>query len=289
MHKRQILFLFYPYATGNMWEYLWAETGYADTLQTFISEDSVGRDGRIHVTKRSRFINPTVSDPEWPRKVSIDTSLKQVWGDLGYGLGILYKLTAQRGDQWIASRRVGVLEMCRVVGVEEDTLLGQVTTIKQFHFYLTADSTDTTGYTVNGFHALASGFGLIYRGGGELFHRLFLKGAVIEGVLYGDTTRVLTRVADSPLEHPTQFQLHQNFPNPFNPSTTITFSLPTQSNVRLTIHDLLGREVVSLVNETRKAGYYLVDWNASGVSSGVYFFRFSAGNFSAINKMVVAK
>ncbi|MEK7251036.1 MAG: hypothetical protein AAB209_11520, partial [Bacteroidota bacterium] len=96
---------FFPYSTGNMWEYFWVEPGYPGTLQSFMFRDSVGTDGRIYVTKRSRFINPIVPVQEWPRRVSIDTTLKQVWGDLGYGFGILYKLNALQGDKWVISTR----------------------------------------------------------------------------------------------------------------------------------------------------------------------------------------
>ncbi len=89
---------------------------------------------------------------------------------------------------------------------------------------------------------------------------------------------------------PTAFSLSQNFPNPFNPATIISFSLYQQSRVRLTIIDLLGREVVTLVNnEERNAGDYTVTWNAASFSSGVYFYRLEAGIFEATKKLVLLK
>lgn len=88
---------------------------------------------------------------------------------------------------------------------------------------------------------------------------------------------------------PNNYQLMQNYPNPFNPQTIISFQIPTISNVTLKIYDVLGREVRTLVNEEMKAGSYKVDFNSKGLSSGIYFYRITAGNFSEIKKMVLLK
>jgi hypothetical protein len=88
---------------------------------------------------------------------------------------------------------------------------------------------------------------------------------------------------------PSKFDLSQNYPNPFNPSTKINFDLPKYGQVSLKIYDMLGREVSTLVSEFRTAGYYSVDFNASSLTSGVYFYRVSTGDFSAVKKMTVLK
>ena len=88
---------------------------------------------------------------------------------------------------------------------------------------------------------------------------------------------------------PTEFELHENYPNPFNPTTRIDYSLPFDSKVSLQIFDALGREVVTLVNEYQRAGYYSIDFNASNLASGIYYYRMSAGDFIAIKKMVLLK
>jgi hypothetical protein len=90
-------------------------------------------------------------------------------------------------------------------------------------------------------------------------------------------------------EVPVSFSLHQNFPNPFNPSTTIRFDVPKTSLVKITIFDAAGRELEVLANEELAAGKYAADWDASKYSSGVYFFNFSADGFSETKKMVLAK
>ena len=88
---------------------------------------------------------------------------------------------------------------------------------------------------------------------------------------------------------PTTVQLHQNYPNPFNPSTTIRYELPWSSDVRLTVYDLLGREVSVLVNERRIAGSQEVKFDAAGLSSGMYFYCLTAGDFVQSRKMVLMK
>ena len=88
---------------------------------------------------------------------------------------------------------------------------------------------------------------------------------------------------------PTEYELHTNYPNPFNPTTRIDYSLPFDSKVNIQIFDVLGREVVTLVNDNQRAGYYTVDFNASNLTSGIYYYRMSAGDFTAIKKMVVIK
>jgi len=93
---------------------------------------------------------------------------------------------------------------------------------------------------------------------------------------------------------PDNYELSQNYPNPFNPVTSIRYALPEQSMVKLTIYDMLGKEVVTLVNRTEQAGYKSVDWNGLNqhgqlVSTGIYFYRIQAGNFSQIRKMIFIK
>jgi len=88
---------------------------------------------------------------------------------------------------------------------------------------------------------------------------------------------------------PKNYQLSQNFPNPFNPVTKINFALPKQGFVSLKIYDITGREVQTLVSEVKQAGYYSVDFNGSSLSSGVYFYRIQSNNFVSVKRMVLIK
>lgn len=88
---------------------------------------------------------------------------------------------------------------------------------------------------------------------------------------------------------PSNYYLSQNYPNPFNLLTTIDYSLPEHCNVTLKIYDVLGKEVRILVDEDEDAREYSVDFNASGLSSGVYLYKLETGQFSQIKKMVLIK
>ncbi len=91
------------------------------------------------------------------------------------------------------------------------------------------------------------------------------------------------------IEIPNYYSLSQNYPNPFNPSTSIKFTMPKGDNVKLVIFDMLGREVKTLVNEFRNQGVYEVNFDASSLSSGAYFYRLEAGEFTQTKKMLLVK
>lgn len=88
---------------------------------------------------------------------------------------------------------------------------------------------------------------------------------------------------------PTTYSLEQNYPNPFNPMTTIKFALPKDGFVRLVVYDILGREVSSIVNEFKNAGNYSVNFDASRLASGIYFYKIEVNGFTDIKKMTVIK
>ncbi|MCE1166150.1 MAG: YCF48-related protein [Bacteroidetes bacterium] len=88
---------------------------------------------------------------------------------------------------------------------------------------------------------------------------------------------------------PSEFRLHQNYPNPFNPVTKIEYEVPKASMVNLTVYDALGREVAVLVNESKQAGKYAVDFNGSGLTSGVYFCRLNTSGFTDVKRMILIK
>jgi hypothetical protein len=88
---------------------------------------------------------------------------------------------------------------------------------------------------------------------------------------------------------PIIYSLSQNFPNPFNPVTRISYSIPKAGFVKIAVYDLLGREVETLVNEERQAGEFMMDFNGETLSSGIYYYKMEAGEFTSIKKMVLIK
>ncbi len=87
----------------------------------------------------------------------------------------------------------------------------------------------------------------------------------------------------------TNYFLYQNYPNPFNPTTTINYQIPELSFVTLNVYDVLGSEVVTLVNEEKPVGSYEVVWNAKELPSGIYFYTLRAGSFVETKKMILMK
>ena len=113
-----------------------------------------------------------------------------------------------------------------------------------------------------------------------------LKGAVIDGKVYGDTTVVGVNDPDNTIK---EFSLSQNYPNPFNPSTKIIFVIPKSSFVNLKVYDVLGREVAILVNEEKYPGSYEAEFNGINLSSGIYFSVLNIGDKRLSKKMCLLK
>ena len=114
-------------------------------------------------------------------------------------------------------------------------------------------------------------------------HKLIVKpGSTIE------LTSAATSVEKNTIQ-PEDFRLEQNYPNPFNPTTVISYQCPVNSNVKLTVFDVLGKKVTTLVNEQKPAGNYTVQWNAAGMPSGMFFYTLQAGKYTETKKLVVIK
>jgi len=90
-------------------------------------------------------------------------------------------------------------------------------------------------------------------------------------------------------EIPTSYSLTNNYPNPFNPNTKIKYSVPQTSNVVIKVFDILGNEIETLVNEQKPIGNYEINFNATNLPSGIYFYQLQAGSFIETKKMVLMK
>jgi hypothetical protein len=120
----------------------------------------------------------------------------------------------------------------------------------------------------------------------DIFEHLQMVNNDIKKV-FGNTSETDIKIENT---IPTEFHLSQNYPNPFNPVTKISFDLPEDGNVKLIIYDMLGREVMKLVNnELKTAGRYRVEFNGVNLSSGVYFYRLEVNKFVQTKRMVLIK
>ena len=115
------------------------------------------------------------------------------------------------------------------------------------------------------------------------------KGTTLTAEISTSDGQKWTKVITVSVGAPKDYKLYNNFPNPFNPSTRISFELPKASHVRLIIYDVVGREVAQVADGDYPAGYNELTWNGVQASSGVYFYRISTDRWSAIKKMLMLK
>ncbi len=134
--------------------------------------------------------------------------------------------------------------------------------------------------------AYAPAVGLRYVNGDSCFALYSASGPVNVWAASG-CSGAITSVGNT--ETPVSFKLSQNYPNPFNPVTKIAYALPKSGLVTLKVYDILGKEVATLVNEVKNTGSYSVDFSASGITSGVYFYKLESNGFSDIKKMMLIK
>ena len=117
-------------------------------------------------------------------------------------------------------------------------------------------------------------------------YHISLNGAKVNGtIVYGN----ITDIVENLIIQPKEFLLQQNYPNPFNPSTKISWQSPVSGWQRITVYDVLGNKVATLVDEYRNAGNYEVEFNASNLPSGVYFYQLQAGDYLETKKMILLK
>ncbi len=137
-------------------------------------------------------------------------------------------------------------------------------------------------------------YGIPYAGGGPNTAFYKIKAVDVENhssaftnevsITYGDVYKITVGGNQQ-----TEYKLFENYPNPFNPSTNISYSIKEEGLVTLTVYDVLGKEIVTLVNENKPVGNYEVEFNASSLPSGMYIYKIQAGQFSDVKKMILTK
>lgn len=106
---------------------------------------------------------------------------------------------------------------------------------------------------------------------------------------YNGNFEYFNLAAEVEIKKPAEFSLGQSYPNPSNPKSNIEFKIPERSHVNISVYNLLGELVSELVNETKDAGIYTVEFNGSNLASGTYLYRIKSGNFTAVKKIILVK
>ena len=132
----------------------------------------------------------------------------------------------------------------------------------------------------------------------------YIDNSVEQGMIYLYRVKAFTEFAESDYSNeaglevvgteddeliPIEYSISQNYPNPFNPTTTIRFGLPKRSNARLTIYDSLGKEITTLIEKEMEAGYHEIVFDASRLTSGIYFYNLTCGSHVSVKKMLLLK
>jgi len=127
-----------------------------------------------------------------------------------------------------------------------------------------------------------------YASGKAVHARIMGSGGTLWNVSI-DTSEGTSNVGNISGIAPNEYKLEQNYPNPFNPTTNIKYQIAKNSFVTLKVFDVLGKEIATVVNGYRKAGYYETNWDASQYPSGMYFYKLISGDFSETKKLILVK
>jgi Secretion system C-terminal sorting domain len=272
----------FPYKVGDTWDY---STDIGPERQ-IIYKDSIDTEGLHHLFVSSNgYENPNST-------YIIDTVNYSVYNLSAGSDWLYYKLNADSGQSWIVDTlylQSGYnYKLAKVDTVRQVMLFGSLRyEIKTTYYNYQSDTVITSSSTPNYSETLVEGLGeyLEYYPdqGGALKS---LQDCIIDGdSLYPSNATSI----DNNSGKPVSFVLYQNYPNPFNPSTRIKYEIPTSSFVSLKVYDILGREIMTLVNKEQLPGNYEVDFNGGNLPSGVYLYRLTYGNLTQTKKMILEK
>jgi hypothetical protein len=271
---------YYPLAVGNKWvyrtNYFEPPTGYSVEDALTITEKSVMPNGKEYFV----FLSSKNGNKKYERYDSLEGRVYRYNIQTGTEAAVM-DFAALEGERfkfgYFGNGEYGTYFRDEIM----DTVFGLTRRIRIYEESFDISSSNHFSFTENIGYSREY---YIYFAGQRT---TILKGAVINGIVYGDTT--LVNVEERGGSVPGEFALNQNYPNPFNPVTVISFYLPVQGKVDLSVFDLLGRNVVTLINGELSSGEHRIEFNASKLAAGVYFYKIQSGSFSKIKKMTLLK
>ncbi|MBW7888598.1 MAG: T9SS type A sorting domain-containing protein [Bacteroidetes bacterium] len=258
---------FYPAHAGDIWQYRSAFTNEI-TLTTYVDKDSIDQFG-------NRF--------SWWRTgqvLKMDTS-----GNL-YNVSypdttfLLYPFSAGIGTVWLLQASPWDSIFAKMIGTFSGIVFGKEVIIKKISFYRTTANIDSFWL---GNEYFAIGFGMV-QWDIEPSDVGYLAGAVINGVHYGTVVSIKRE-----LTIPETFEVLTNYPNPFNNSTIISYSIAQQGNVNLIIYDVLGGKITTLVNQKMEKGKYEISFSGDNLTSGIYFVVLQTDSQILTHKILLLK
>lgn len=272
---------YFPLRVGNSWTYKGESTfpGPCWTREKHIITGTTVFNGRLYFVVR---LTSAYSNSEYYLRIDSTNMNVLLYSTAGCPWSPSDRLTDSLSSRKLDSFLVNCTDKWKNVDTSWQNVFGLNKPSMQTYWY--------DGFEMSRARFLSKDFGLtkwVNCAGAAGCCTKTLIGCLIDGIIYGDTS--LTGMDPISNIIPKEFSVSQNYPNPFNPVTNIEFSLPKSSFVKLVIYDMLGREVEILVNQQLSAGTYKADWNASNYSSGVYFYKIEAGDFSDIRKMILIK
>jgi sugar lactone lactonase YvrE len=248
--------------------------------------------GQIDFTSDAASSPPTANSLNYPLSLFIDNANSTVWIPDAYN----HRVLRYNGPKITLVAPAAPQGLTAVKGIGQVTLKWNKNAEGDFVRYriyrgTTANPTTKTDSTTGG---NADSTKIITGLTNETKYYFRITAVNIYGMESGYSNEVnatpsLTGVENEGSSLPTEYALQQNFPNPFNPSTVVSYQLPVANSVRLVVYDMLGREVAVLVNEQKAAGFYSLRFDAANLASGVYLYRLMAGTFVDTQRMVVVK
>jgi hypothetical protein len=277
---------------GVSWSHVWRENATVSSMATIGGDLFAGGDGNVQPFPLFLYLS-TNGGVSWEERdngmsgyiPSLAVSGNELWAASGYNR---ISRSTDNGSTWIwADSGTVRVNASNISGAFLAAAAGCVVASTDEGVYVTADDgahwKDITAGLPLGLHDSYTFFvamddTTIYAGDGSS-----------GGIWKRSLAEAVTGVKKQPDLIPSKFSLAQNYPNPFNPTTTLRYELPRESFVRLSVFNILGQEVRTLVNETQQAGYRSVSFNAGNLPSGMYFYRLTAGSFNDVKKMVLLK
>ena len=271
-------FHFFPHHLNDTWVYYVHNGVGDDSLRVRVISDSTTSEGSTYL--RFAISTNKTNDPPtqyWQEYQKVDTGGNVLLlNGMAYS-HLQFKANAQLGESWATGYDI---DTAYVKGVTESSVFNIPATVK-----LIGHRVGTEGYG----ESYAQGFGIISRTGSyAIVGEIYLIAAAIGGVKYGDT--ILTDVPRLYSQDiPMVSQLMPNYPNPFNVSTVIRYSIAGGGTVELIVYDILGREVSRLVDEYQMKGRYKVTFGSSNLASGVYFCTLRTNGEYRVSRLLLQK